>query len=66
MTKSAVRAGATARADKEQRDIRNEDSARTAGGLFYPLVIETLGLLSILSIKTLKFIASKTSVVSGL
>ena len=66
MTKSAVRAGAAAEAGEEQKDIRHEDRVRTAGGLFYSLVVETLGLRSLVSIKTLIAIASKTSAVSGL
>ena len=66
VTKSAVRAGAAAEAGKEQKDARLEDRVRAADGLLYPLVVETLGLWSLFSIKTLKAIASKTSVVSGL
>ena len=66
MTKSAVGAAATAEAGEEQKDIRREDKVRTAGGLSYPLVVETLRLWSLFSIKTLKAIASKTSAVSSL
>ena len=66
VTKSAVRAGAATEAGEEQKDIHHEDRVRTAGGLFYPLVVETLGLWSLFSIKTLKAIAFKASAVSGL
>ena len=66
MTKLAVRAGAAPEAGQEQKDIRHEDRVRAAGGLFYPLLVETLGLWSLFSIKTLNDIASKTSAVSGL
>ena len=66
VTKLAVRAGSAAEAGQEQKDIRHEDRVRTACGLFYPLVVETLGFWSLFSIKTLKAIASKTSAVSGL
>ena len=66
MTKSAERAGAAKEAVEEQKDIRYEDRVRTGGGLFYPLLVETLGLWSLFSINTLKAIASKTSAVSGL
>ena len=59
MTKSAVRAGAAAKAGKEQKDICHEDKVRTAGGLFYLLVVETLRLWSLFGIKTMKAIASK-------
>ena len=34
VTKSAVRAGAAAKADEEQKDIRHEDRVRAADGLF--------------------------------
>ncbi len=64
VTKSAVRAGPSAVAGEEQKDIRREDRVCAAGGLFYPLVVETLGLWSLFSIKT--SVASKTSAVSGL
>ena len=43
VTKSALRAGAAAEASEEQKDIRHEDRVRTAGGLFYHLVVGTLG-----------------------
>ena len=58
--------GVAAEAGEEQKDTHHEDRVHTAGGLFYHLVVETLGLWSLFSIKTLKAIASKTSAVSGL
>ena len=59
MTKAAVRAGAAAEAGEEQKDIHHENKVFAASGLFYPLVVETLGLWSLFSIKTLNVIASK-------
>ena len=50
----------------KNKRICHEDRGYAAGGLFYPLVVETLELWSLFSIKTLKAIASKTSAVSGL
>ena len=66
VTKAAVRAGAAAEAGEEQKDTRHEANVLATGGLFYPLVLETLGFWSPFSIKTLKAIASKTSAVSGI
>ncbi len=59
-------AATAAEAREEQRDIHHDDRVCIAGGLFYPLVVETLELWSLFSIKTLTAIASKTSTVSGL
>ena len=47
-------------------DARHEANVTTAGGLFYPLVFESLGFISSFTLKTLKGICSKTSSISGI
>ena len=46
-----MRAGVAAEAGEEQKDICHEDKVLACGGLFYPLLVEPLGLWSLFSIK---------------
>ena len=45
---------------------RHEANVTTAGGLFYPLVFESLGFISSFTPKTLKGVRSKTSSIRGM
>ena len=49
-----------------EKDARHEANVTTAGGLFYPLVFESLGFISSFTPKTLKGIRSKTSSIRGI
>ena len=44
------------------KDAMQGANVTTAGGLFYPLVFESLGFISSFTLKTLKGICSKTSI----
>ena len=64
--KVAIRPGAAAEAAEFEKDARHKVNVTTAGGLFYPLVFESLSFISSLTLKTLKGIFSKTSSISGM
>ena len=64
--KEAIRPGASAEAAEFEKDATHESNVTTAGGLFYPLVFESLGFISSFTLKTLKGICSKTSSISGI
>ena len=64
--KTAICLGAAAEAAEFEKDARHEANVTTAGGLFYPLVFESLGYISSFTRKTLKGICSKTSSISGI
>ena len=61
---TAIQAGAAAEAGELEKDSRHEASVIAAGGLFYPMVVETLGLWTPFGVKTLKAISSKASAIS--
>ena len=56
--KAAISPDASEAAEYE-KDTRHEANVTTAGGLFYPLVFESLGFISSFTLKTLKGICSK-------
>ncbi|XP_062520169.1 uncharacterized protein LOC134195179 [Corticium candelabrum] len=58
---AAINAGAAAEACK---DFCHADRVTAAGGIFYPLAVETLGLWTPYSLKILRSIASRISAVS--
>ena len=64
VTKSAIQAGAAAEAGELEKDSRHEASVIAVGGLFYPMVVETLGLWTPFGVKTRKAISSKASAIS--
>ena len=49
---------------RKRYQYRHETNVTTAGGLFYPLVFESLGFISSFTLTTLKEICSKTSAIS--
>ena len=61
-----MEAGAASEAGEIERDERHKQEVVDAGGIFFPLVVETLGLWSPNSLKVLTSIASKASSLSGI
>ena len=64
--RAAVEAGAAKEAGEIEKDERHEQEVVDAGGIFFPLVVETLALWSPNSLKVLTSIASKASSLSGI
>ena len=60
---AANKAGAAGEAEK---DLRYDDNVTAAGGLFYPLIVETYGVWSAHSLEVLKSITKKSSLFNGL
>ena len=63
---SAITGGAAARAGEEEKDLRHEQDLESAGGTFFPLVVESFGLWSDDSVRSLRLIASKSTTRSTL
>ena len=62
---SAITAGSSAAAGEMEKDLRHQLNVEPTGSLFYPLVVESLGLWSSSSLEVLTDIARKTTLVSG-
>ena len=61
-----MEAGAASEAGEIEKDERHKQEVVDAGGIFFPLVVETLGLWSPNSLRVLASIASKASSLSGI
>ena len=66
ITNAAINAGAAAEVAEVSKDTCHEAHVVAAGGSFFPLVVETLGLWTPSSVNTLKSIASKISGISNI
>lgn len=62
---TANRAGVAAEATTLEKDARHNNNVIPAGGIHYPLAVETLGFWSLLIEQTLKTIASIASAMNG-
>ena len=58
---TAVNAGAIAERREISKDNKQHSTVKTAGGSFFPLVVETLGLWTPFAIQTLRTIATRAS-----
>ena len=65
LSKAADHPGVAGEAGEIEKDEKHEDDVLTASGVFFPLVMESLGLWTPSSLKTLKVIASKSSSLNG-
>ena len=61
LNQSAVTAGVAVSRDEVEKDARHEEAVLGAGGIFFPLAVETLGLWSPASLKVLRDIAVRTT-----
>ena len=52
-------AGAAGEAGEVEKDSRHEEDVTASGGIFFPLVVESLGLWTPTSLQVLRTIASK-------
>ena len=66
LSKTAVQAGAAGEAGEIEKDSKHEEDVLSAGGLFFPQVVESLGLWTPSSLHTLRTIASRASSVNGI
>ena len=66
ITNAAINASAAAEMAEASKDNRHEAHVVAAGGSFFPLVVETLGLWTPSSLNTLTSIASKISGISNI
>ena len=66
MNQSAGSAGVAASRGNLEKHVYHEAEVHKAGGVFVPLVMETLGLWSSVSLKFLKEITVRTTSQSGL
>ena len=66
LSRAAVQAGAAGEAGEIEKDSKHEEDVVSAGGLFFPLVVESLGLWTPSSLHTLRTIASRASSVNGI
>ena len=66
LLRAAVEAGAASEAGEMEKDERHEREVTAAGGIFIPLVVETLGLWSPNSLKVLCSITSTASTLNGI
>ena len=66
LCRAASHAGAAGEAGEMEKDARHEEGVIAAGGVFFALVVETLGLWTTHSLKTLRLIASRASALSGI
>ena len=65
LSQSAVSAGIAASRGEVEKDAHHEEAVASAGGIFIPLAVETLGLWSPASLKILRKIAVRTTNRSG-
>ena len=66
LCRAASLAGAAGEAGEMAKDARHEEGVIAVGGVFFPLVVETLGLWTTHSLKTLRLIATRASALSGI
>ena len=66
LLKAAMQAGATGEAGEMEKDERHELDVLSMGGLFFPLIVETLGLWTPSSLKVLRLIASEAASLNGI
>ena len=66
MSRSAVSAGVAAAKGEEDKDAHHDELVQAAGGVFVPLVVESLGLWSAASRPVLQDIALRTTTRSGI
>ena len=66
LCRAASLAGAAGEAGEMAKDARHEEGVIAAGGVFFPLVVETLGLWTTHSLKNLRLIATRASALSGI
>ena len=66
LCRAAYLTGAAGEAGEMAKDARHEEGVIAAGGIFSPLVVETLGLWTTQSLKTLRLIATRASALSGI
>ena len=64
--RSAVSAGVAAAKGEEDKDAHHDELVQAAGGVFVPLVVESLGLWSAASRPVLQDIALRTTTRSGI
>ena len=62
---SAATAGVDAGREEDDKDSHHEASVQAAGGIFIPLVVESLGLWSPNSLAVLRVVALRTTSKSG-
>ena len=61
----AITAGSAAAAGEMEKDLRHQLNVESTGSIFYPIVVESLGLWSSSSLEVLKDIARKITLTSG-
>ena len=66
LSRATVQAGAAREAGQMEKDSKHEEDVVSAGSLFFPLVVESLGLWTPSSLHTLRTIASRASSVNGI
>ena len=66
LNRSSVNAGAAAVVGEIKKDQKHEAHVERAGGRFYPLVMETLGVWTPSSLSTLCTIAARSTIRNGL
>ena len=66
LNRSSVNAGVAAVVGEIEKDQKHEAHVECAGGRFYPLVMETLGVWNPSSFSTLRIIAAHTTICNGL
>ena len=66
LNRASVNAGAAAVAGEIEKDQKHTAKVERSGGRFYPLVVKTLGVWTASSLTTLRTIAARTTVRSGL
>ena len=59
--KATISPGAAAGTEEYENDARHEANVTAAGGVFHPLVFESLGFISSFTLDTLRGICSKAS-----
>ena len=66
LSRAAVQSGAAGEAGEIKKDSKHEEDVLSVGGLFSPLVVESMGLWTPSSLHTLRTIASRASSVNGI
>ena len=61
LSRATVQAGAAIEAGEIEKDSKHKKDVVSAGGLFFPLVVESLGLWTPSSLHTLRTITSRAS-----
>ena len=66
LSKASEYPGATGDAGEIDKDEKHEEEVNAAGRLFFPLIVETLGLWTPNSVRIIKLIASKAASFNGI